>query len=331
MKPSSTLAVMMREPGSRDVLELVERPISALGTGQALVGHKAIGVNYVDIQHRSGRYPLPSYPHGIGMEAAGIVLDVAPDISDIRVGDRVAYAAPPPGAYCGMRVVPADRLVPLPNGISFEVAAAILLKGLTAHYLVRGSHHVRPGDVVLVHAAAGGVGTLLTRWALSLGASVIGTVGGIAKIEAAKANGCAHVIDYKASDFAAEVRRLTKGRGVDVVYDSVGATTFEGSLRSLAPKGLLVSYGTPSGPIPPFDIFRLNQLGSLFVTSPSIFTYVKERSELLMRAAALFEAIDRGVLAIDITHRLPLSAAAEAHRLLESRATTGALVLVPDA
>lgn len=296
---------------------------------EALIRQTAVGLNYIDIQHRTGRYPLPSYPSPIGLEAAGVVEAVGTRVETVRRGDRVVYSAPPIGAYADWRLMPADRLVPLPPDISDETAAAVLTKGLTAHYLLFTTYPVRAGETILVHAAAGGVGQLLCQWAHHLGVRVIGTAGNDAKAEIARQHGCDATIVYTREDFAARVHVLTGGGGVPVVYDAVGRDTFEGSLNCLKPRGVLVSFGTPSGPIPPFDLFRLNTMGSLYVTSPAFVTHTQERSELLERSRALFDAIARGVLRVAISGRYPLADAARAHEDLQGRRTTGAQILVP--
>ena len=324
-----TAAIEMERPGAPDVLRPVEREVGAPAPGEVLLRHTVIGVNYIDVQQRSGRYPLPAYPAVLGMEACGVVEALGAGVVELAPGDRVAYASPPVGAYAGRRCMPADRLVKVPGGIEDHAAGANLLRGLTAQYLLKGTCAIKRGDRVLVHAAAGGVGLILCQWAKHLGATVIGTVGTDAKADTAHAHGCDHAIVYTRGDFAARVRELTGAAGVDVVYDSIGGPTFEGSLASLRPRGLLVSYGTAAGPIAPFDLFRLNRLGSLFVTSPSIFTYTKARSELVERADDFFAAILSGAIRIEPGHRFTLADAAHAHEALEARATSGAVSLVP--
>ncbi|HVM80122.1 MAG TPA: quinone oxidoreductase [Stellaceae bacterium] len=321
--------VMMTAPGGPEVLRYEPYDVPAPGPREVLLRQSAVGLNYIDIQHRSGRYPLPSYPSPIGLEGAGVVESVGAEVREVAPGDRVAYSSAPIGAYADFRVMPADRLIPLPRDISESVGAAVVTKGLTAHYLLFTTYAVKPGDTILVHAAAGGVGVLLGQWARHLGATVIGTVSTDEKAAIARAHGCHHVIVYSRQDFAAEVRRLTGGRGVPVVYDAVGKDTFEGSLRSLAPRGLLVTFGTPSGAIPPFDLFRLNTLGSLYVTSPAFVTHTTDRRELLSRADALFGAIQSGVLKLPPSRAYPLAEAARAHADLQARRTTGSNILVP--
>ena len=319
----------MTGPGGPEVLRYESYSVSAPGPRDVLLRQTAIGLNYSDLQHRTGRYPLPQYPSPIGLEAAGVVEATGAEVHEVAVGDRVAYSSAPIGAYADRRLMPADRLIPLPPTISDETAAAIVTKGLTAHYLLFTTYVVRQGDTILVHAAAGGVGVLLCQWARHLGAMVIGTVGSDEKAAIARAHGCDHVIMYGRGDFAAEVTSLTGGRGVPVVYDAVGKDTVEGSLKCLAPRGLLVSFGTPSGAIPPLDLFRLNTLGSLYVTSPAFVTHTTERRELLSRAADLFSAITSGVLRLPPIGTYPLADAARAHADLQGRRTTGSNILVP--
>ena len=321
--------VIMREPGGPEVLRYETCTVPAPGPDEALIRHTAIGLNYIDLHHRTGRYPLPRYPSPIGLEAAGVVEAVGAGVRGLAVGDRVAYSAPPIGAYADRRCMPVAPLVPLPATISDELAAGILTKGLTAHYLIFATYVVKPGDTILVHAAAGGVGLILTQWAAQRGATVIGTVGTDEKAALARAHGCAHAIVYTREDFVARVRDITGGKGVPVVYDSVGKDTFEGSLSCLAPRGLLASFGTASGPIPPLDLFRLNTLGSLYVTSPAFVTHTSERGELLGRARDLFDAIARGIVKMTVSNRYPLPEAARAQEDLRNRRTTGVSILVP--
>jgi NADPH:quinone reductase len=321
--------IVMAEPGPPAVLRLESYEVGDPGPGEVRLKQTAIGLNHIDIQHRSGRYPLPSYPSLIGMEAVGLVEAVGGGVTDLRSGDRVVYSSAPIGAYADARLMPADRLVPLPDDVSDETAAAIFTKGLTAHYLLFTTYPVKRGETILVHAAAGGVGLLLCQWAKHLGARVIGTVGSPEKAAIARAHGCDVAILYREQDVAAAVREITGGKGVPVVYDSVGKDTIEASLRCLAPRGLLVSFGTASGPVPPLDLFRLNTLGSLYVTSPAFVTHTSDRAELLARACALFDAIRRGVLKIEIRARYALEDAAKAHEDLQARRTVGASILVP--
>jgi NADPH:quinone reductase len=321
--------VVITEPGGPEVLRLEPCDVPAPGPREALIRQTAIGLNYIDLHHRTGRYQLPRFPSPIGLEAAGVVEVVGAEVRGLAVGDRVAYSAPPIGAYADRRCMPVEPLVPLPAGISDELAAGILTKGLTAHYLIFTTYAVKPGDTILVHAAAGGVGLILCQWAAHLGATVIGTVGTDEKAALARAHGCTHAIVYSREDFVARVRAITGGKGVPVVYDSVGRDTFEGSLRCLAPRGLLASFGTASGPIPPLDLFRLNTMGSLYVTSPAFVTHTTERAELLKRARDLFGAIASGVVKMSVARRYPLADAARAQEDLRTRRTTGVSILVP--
>jgi NADPH2:quinone reductase len=320
-------AIRFHRTGGPEVLSLDEVEVGAPGPGEARVRHTAVGVNFVDTYHRTGLYPLP-LPSGIGVEAAGVVEAVGPGAVDVRPGDRVAYAATP-GAYAEARLIPADRLVKLPDGISDRQAAAVMVKGLTVHALLRRTHAVEPGETVLFHAAAGGVGLIAIQWLKAIGATVIGTVGSDEKAALARAHGCDHVVVYTREDFAARVREITGGAGVPVVYDSVGKATFEGSLDCLRPLGLMVSFGNASGPVPPFDVGVLGRKGSLFLTRPTVFTYIARREDLLRGAAELFEMIRTGKVKVEIGGTWKLAQAAEAHRALQSRATTGSLLLLP--
>jgi NADPH2:quinone reductase len=321
--------ILITQPGGPAVLRYEPYEVGAPGPREALIRQTAVGLNYIDLHHRTGRYQLPRYPSPIGLEAAGIVEAVGDAVRELAPGDRVAYSAPPIGAYADWRCLPIDHLVTLPPSISNELAAGILTKGLTAHYLIFTTYVVKPGDVILVHAAAGGVGLILCQWAAHLGATVIGTVGSAAKAALARAHGCAHVIVYTEEDFVAAVHDLTDGKGVPVVYDAVGQDSFEGSLRCLAPRGLLVSFGTASGPIPPLDLFRLNTMGSLYVTSPAFVSHTTERAELLDRARQLFAAIDDGIVKVDISGRYPLADAGRAQEDLRARRTSGTNILIP--
>jgi NADPH2:quinone reductase len=297
--------------------------------GEVRLRHEAIGLNFIDIYHRTGLYPLPKWPVIIGLEGAGVVIEVGSGVEDLRVGDRVAYAGQPPGAYAQERLIPAHRLVPLPAEIGMEQAAAIMLKGMTARYLLYGCHAVHPGDTILIHAAAGGVGSIVCQWARHLGATVIGTVGSEEKAVYAAQRGCNHPILYGKEDFVAKVKQLTGGEGVDVVYDSVGQATFLRSMDCLKPLGTLVSFGQSSGPIASFDPSLLAAKGSLFLTRPSLMTYTARREDLLAHAADLFAVIRGGAVRVEINQRYPLAEAARAHQELESRRTTGQSVLLP--
>lgn len=296
--------------------------------GEAQIRHTAIGLNYIDVYDRSGLYPgtLPGTP---GREAAGLITALGRNAHGFRLGERVAYVHSEPGAYCEVRNVPLTRLVKLPKGIADEQAAALMLKGLTAQFLLRRTHRVRRGETLLVHAAAGGVGSLLTQWAKALGARVIGVVGSEAKAELARRQGCCHVLVSRRGPLADEVRRLTRGEGVAVVYDSVGRDTFMDSLDCLRPLGLMVSYGNASGPPPALNPLELSKRGSLFLTRPTLFNYISRREELDAAARELFAAVRKGVLRVRIGQRYSLHDAAEAHRDLEARRTSGSTVLIP--
>ena len=321
-----TRAIRFTRTGGPEVLELEEIALSEPKPGEALVRQRAIGVNFIDTYHRSGLYPLP-LPSGLGSEAAGVVEKIGPGVTCIRVGERVAYAgAGAPAAYAEARLVPADRLVPLPDDISDEVAAAALLKGMTAEFLIHRTFPVEAGQSVLFHAAAGGVGLIACQWLNKLGARVIGTVGSDAKRELALAHGCEEVIVLERENFPERVRELTGGHGVPVVFDSIGKVTFLDSLSCLEPRGMLVSFGNASGKPEPFDLALLAQKGSLYVTRPTLFSYVATRESLLASANSLFQAIRDG-LKIAIGQRFPLAEAAAAHRALESRGTTGSTLL----
>ena len=321
--------IVIDSPGPPSVLRYERHDIAAPAPHKVLLRQSAIGLNYIDIQHRTGRYPLPDYPSPIGMEGAGTIEAVGSAVDAFKPGDRVVYSSMPIGAYADVRLMPADRLVPLPPAIPDSLAAGIFTKGITAHYLIFTTFPVKPGDTILVHAAAGGVGLILCQWAKHLGATVIGTVGTEQKADIARAHGCDAAIVYSAEDFVDAVRRVTKGSGVAAVFDSVGKDTFERSLRCLAPRGLLVSFGTASGPIAPFDLFELNLLDSLYVTSPAFVTHTRERNELLRRADALFDAVTGGIVKIRVERSYPLAQAARAHEDLQSRRTSGVSILVP--
>lgn len=321
-------AIRFQTPGGAAVLRLEEVPAGEPGPGQARVRHTAIGVNFIDTYHRTGLYPLP-LPSGLGVEGAGVVEAVGSGVTHVEAGDRVAYAGGPPGSYSEARVMPAERLVRLPEAIPDRQAAGAMLKGLTAWYLTHRTYPVKAGDTVLVHAAAGGVGLIACQWLKALGATVIGTVGSDEKAALARAHGCDHAVVYTREDFVARVRELTKGAGVPVVYDSVGKATFQGSLDCLRPRGLMVSFGNASGPVPPVDLLQLSAKGSLFVTRPTLAAYTATREELDGAAAALFEVIRSGRVRIEVTATYPLGDAARAHRDLEGRKTTGSILLLP--
>jgi NADPH:quinone reductase len=321
--------VRVHEVGGPEVLRYEKVEVGSPGPGQALLRQTAVGLNFIDVYFRTGLYPPPQLPFVPGLEAAAVVEALGDGVRDLQVGQRVAYASPPVGAYAERRQMPADRLVALPEGISDEQAAAMMLKGMTAQYLLRRTYRVQSGQTILFHAAAGGVGLIACQWAMHLGVTVIGTVGSEAKAELARAHGCAHVIRYDREDVVARVREITGGKGVPVVYDSVGQATFESSLNCLAPFGMLVSFGQSSGKIPPVDLGILSQKGSLYVTRPTLMTYTAERAHLVASANELFDVVQRGAVRIEINQRFPLRDAAEAHRALEGRRTTGSTLLLP--
>ena len=320
-------AVRVHETGGPEKMRWEEVRVETPGPGQVLVRNTAIGLNFIDTYHRSGLYPL-ALPATLGMEGAGIVEAVGPKVSGFKAGERVAYAQPI-GAYAEWVLRPADRLVKIPAGIDDKVAAAMMLKGMTAQYLLRRTYKVRAGETILVHAAAGGVGQILCQWAKHLGAVVIGTVGSDEKAMLAKKAGCRHVIVTAREKFPERVKEITKGAGVPVVYDGIGKDTFMGSLDCLAPLGLMVSYGSASGTVPPFEIVVLSQKGSLFLTRPTLMTYVAKREDLVKSASKLFSVVKKGAVKITINQTYPLREAAQAHRDLESRKTTGSTVLLP--
>lgn len=321
-----TRAVVVTRTGGPEVMQLEERELPGPGAGEVLVRIAAAGVNYIDVYFRTGLYPRP-VPFVAGLEGAGRIEAVGAGVAGLAVGDIVAWAGVP-GSYATHVCAPADRVVRVPDGVDAKLAAAAMLQGMTAHYLVHGTRETRKGDSALVHAAAGGAGLLIVQLLVQAGATVIGTCSSDAKAARVREAGAAHVIRYDSQDFVAETRRLTHGRGVDVVYDSVGLTTFEKSLACLRPRGLCVLFGQSSGPVPPFDLGKLNALGSLFVTRPSLAHYTATREDLELRAGAVLDAIRRGELRIRIGGEWPLAQAADAHRALESRKTTGKLVLV---
>ncbi|HVP15265.1 MAG TPA: quinone oxidoreductase [Terriglobales bacterium] len=321
-------AIRLHEHGGHELLRYEDVPDPLPGPMQALVAIEAAGVNFIDVYQRKGLYPM-TLPMTPGSEAAGTIRALGPGVSDLRVGDRVAYQGAP-GAYAQRAVVPAERLVRLPEGVSTKQGAAAMLQGMTAHYLATSLYPLKPGDTCLVHAAAGGVGLLLCQIAKMRGARVIGTVSTKEKAERARAAGADEVILYMEQDFEAEVKRLTNGRGLPVVYDSVGRATFDASLRCLAPRGMMVLFGQASGPVPPFELQRLNQLGSLFITRPTLNHYVATRAELLARANDVLGWVRDGKLRLHIGHEFPLGQAAEAHRQLETRKTTGKVLLIPE-
>jgi NADPH2:quinone reductase len=320
-------AITVTSTGGPEVLTLDERELGDPGPGQVRVSVRAVGVNYIDVYFRTGLYPRP-VPFVAGLEGAGEVDAVGADVRGLAPGDRVAWWSVP-GSYASGVLAPAASLVRVPDGVSDAIAAAAMLQGMTAHYLVYGVRDTKRGDLALVHAAAGGAGLLLVQLLKAAGATVIGTCSTAEKEALARKAGADHVIRYTERDFAPALREWTKGRGADVVYDSVGKTTFDGSLASLRPRGLLVLFGQSSGPVPPFDLGRLNTMGSLFVTRPTLANYAQDRAELELRAGAVFDAIAAGRLDVRIGAEFPLARAADAHRALEGRATTGKVLLFP--
>jgi len=321
-------AIKLYQTGGPETMRFEEVTLAELGPGEVRVRHTAIGVNYIDVYLRNGLYPQP-LPGTLGKEAAGIVEAVGSGVTDVKVGDRVAYCNGPLGAYSEARVIPAEFLVRLPDGIDDADAAAAMLKGLTVQYLFRQTYRLREGETFLFHAAAGGVGLIACQWARALGARMIGTVGSDEKAALAKEHGCEHVINYRKENFVERVKELTDGKGVDVVYDSVGRDTFPSSLDCLKPRGLWVSYGNSSGAVPPFEIGVLSQKGSLFATRPTLFSYADTRPALLTMSEELFALMQSGKIRTTPRHRFALKDAADAHRLLESRGTSGATVLIP--
>jgi NADPH2:quinone reductase len=322
-----TTVVKFHKTGGPEVLSVEKALVGKPKRGEARVRHTAIGLNYIDTYHRSGLYPLP-LPTGVGLEGAGVVEALGAGVTHVKVGDRVAYAGGPPGAYAQERVMPANKLVKIPKGVSDEDAAAMMLKGLTVHMLIRRVYRVQKGETVVFHAAAGGVGLIACQWLKALGVKVIGTVGSDEKAKIAKAHGCQHTINYNKENFAERVREITKGRGVPVVYDSVGKDTFYGSLDCLQPRGLLTVFGNGSGPVSDVDVNVLAK-GSFYLTRPSIMVYSAMRSDLEAGAKELFAMVKSGKIKIDINQRYALADAAQAHKDLEARKTTGSTILMP--
>ena len=328
MSETKTMAVRIRETGGPEKMRWEETALAAPGPGEALIRVAAAGLNFIDVYHRTGLYPVP-LPATLGLEGAGTVEAVGDGVSEVRPGDRVGYCAAGLGAYAERRLAPAAKLIPLPDAISFEQAAGMLLKGMTAEYLIRRCRPVRAGEHVLFHAAAGGVGLIACQWLAKLGANVIGTAGDETKAALARAHGCAEVILYRDEDVAKRVRELTGGRGVSAAFDSVGRATFRGTLDSLAPRGMFVSFGNASGPVEPFPPGLLAEKGSLFFTRPTLMAYCADPAEMRESAAALFAAVADGVKA-EVRRRFPLRDAADAHRALEARETVGATVLLAE-
>jgi NADPH2:quinone reductase len=322
-----THAIRVHDHGGPEVLKWEEVEVGEPGPGEVKIRQTAVGLNYIDVYHRAGLYPQDTFPFTPGMEGAGVVTAVGEGVTDLKVGRRVAYTGV--GAYAEERLLPADRVVRLPEAVSDEIAASVMLKGLTAQFLLRRTYKVGPETTLLFHAAAGGVGLIACQWAAALGATVIGTVGSAGKALIARAHGCAHVINYREEDFVTMVKSYTKGQGVDVVYDSVGKDTFPGSLDCLKPLGMWVSFGQASGPVPEFKITLLSQKGSLYATRPSLFHYIAARKDLVTGANELFEMVTSGKLKVAVNQTYPLDEAARAHADLEARLTTGSTVLLP--
>lgn len=323
-----TKAIQITQTGGPEVMQLVDIDVPPPGAGEVQLRQTAIGLNYIDTYHRSGLYPLP-LPAGLGMEGAGVVAAVGQGVKGFKPGDRAAYGVGPRGGYAALRNIPAGRLVKLPKAISDETAAGLMLKGLTVRMLLRSVYKVKRGETVLFHAAAGGVGVLFTQWAKALGVKVIGTVGSDDKIAIAKANGCAHVINYRTEDVVARVKEITGGAGLPVVYDGVGQSTFMSSLDCLRPRGLLVVFGNASGPVKAFDLGLLASKGSLYVTRPTVMAYTLSDAELAESAKDVIEIVKSGKVKVPVNQRYALADAAQAHRDLESRATTGTTILIP--
>jgi len=321
-------AIRVHGYGGPEVLRWDEVEVGEPGPGEVRLRQSAVGLNYIDTYHRTGHYKLATLPAVIGMEGAGTVTAVGPGVTDVKVGDRVAYAAVL-GGYADERLIAADRLVKLPPGIDDKTAAAMMLQGMTVRYLFRETYPCTAKTVMLFHAAAGGVGLIACQWARAIGATMIGTVGSEEKAKLARANGCTHVINYRTEDYVARVKEITKGEGCDVVYDSIGKDTFPSSLDCLKPRGMWVSFGSASGPVPPFDLAILSTKGSLYVTRPTLMTYTAKRADLVANAAELFDMVGKGAIKIAVNHSYPLRDAAQAHRDLEARKTTGSTVLIP--
>ena len=327
---SQTHAIRIHAHGGPEQLRYEPVEAGDPGPGEARVRHTAIGLNFTDVHHRTGRYPVAQLPHVLGMEAAGVIEALGPGTPpELRAGDRVAYASEKPRSYAQATVMPALRLVKVPDGIADDTAAALILKGLTAHYLIRSTYRVKAGDTILIQAAAGGVGLIMCQWARHLGATVIGTVSSDEKAALARAHGCTHTIVYTREDVAKRVREITNGVGLPVAYDGVGASTIESSLACLQRRGLLVSYGSAGGVPPPLDLFRLNRMGSLYVTSAGLADYIHDRAEMLERAREIFDLVASGTVRVEIQQRYALADAARAHRELEARQTSGSSILIP--
>ncbi|QYD70253.1 quinone oxidoreductase [Paraburkholderia edwinii] len=321
-------AIRFDRTGGPEVMQWVDVDVGDPGAGEIRIKQHAVGLNYIDVYFRNGLYPLP-LPGGLGMEAAGEVVAVGEGVTQFKKGDRVAYAERPPGAYAQERVMPAAKVVKIPDALGYDEAASVMLQGLTAQYLLRRTYHVKPGDTILIQAAAGGVGLFVCQWAKALGATVIGTVGSEEKADIARKHGCDHPIVYTRENFTKRVRELTNGAGVPVVYDSIGKDTFIASLDCLAPLGMFVSFGSSSGPLPPIESQELASRGSLFFTRPTLFSYIGKRSDLETMSAELFDVLVSGKVKTSVNQRYALADVAKAHEDLEARRTTGSTILVP--
>jgi NADPH:quinone reductase len=325
---STSKAIRINQVGGPEVMQYVDVEVGEPGPCEVRVRHKACGLNFIDVYFRTGLYPQP-LPAGLGMEGAGVVEAIGAGVTHLQPGDRIAYASRPPGAYAEVRVMPATFVVKLPDVISFDTAAAMMLQGLTVQYLFRRTFRLQGGETILFHAAAGGVGLIACQWARALGVTMIGTVGSDEKAALAKAHGCTHVINYNTENFVERVKEITGGKGVAVVYDSIGKDTFIGSLDCLSPLGMMVSYGNASGPVPPFSLQELAARGSLFITRPTLFSYISSSEDIDTMAAELFGMVESGKIKIEINQRYALADVAQAHRDLESRKTTGSSILIP--
>ena len=328
MSTTSSATVVIHAHGGPEVLTLEDRPVGEPGPGQIRIRHHAVGLNFIDVYQLSGLYPM-QLPAALGMEAAGVIEAVGEGVTHLRPGDRAAYAAQPPGAYCEARVMPAAQVCPLPDGIDFETGAAMMLKGMTVQYLFHRTVPLKSGNTVLFHAAAGGVGLIACQWARSEGIKLIATAGSDAKCKLAMEHGAAQAINYRNDDWPAQVRALTNGRGVDAVMDAVGAATWDGSLDCLRPLGMMISFGNASGPVPPVNLGTLAAKGSLQVTRPTLFTHIADHATCQAMAGQLFDKVTSGAVTIRVEQRFPLDQVAEAHRALEARQTTGSTVLLP--
>lgn len=324
-----TKAIRIHQPGGPEALSYEDVEVGEPGVGEVRLTQTAIGLNYIDVYHRSGLYPVPELPWVLGMEAAGQVEAVGEGVTELKIGDRVAYASPPPGSYVEIRNMKADRLIKLPDGIGDRQAAAMMLQGMTAEYLIRRTYKVQKGDTVLFHAAAGGVGLIACQWLNHLGATVIGTVGSEQKAKLARANGCHHTINYRTDNVVEAVKVITGNKGVPVVYDSVGKDTFAASLECLSFRGMMVSFGNASGPVTAVEPAMLSQKGSLYLTRPTLMHYIASREDLVNSAMALFDVVKSGAVEISVNQTYPLAETAQAHRDLEARKTSGSTVLLP--